>query len=155
MGNAEWNDNPNPRDNHKRIPSQLFHQTATHRNIKHSIPFVCPFYILDDNMQQQRPTHKWKVRTRMGLYLGRSPIHARTISLVLNLTTGRVRPQFHCYHDKGFDSVKETQNKDDQLWQIRAGFVRIKDMGPHVQTGPPQREQPTQAAPTMQNEQQV
>ena len=132
LSNNEWNDAPNPRDTHHRSPSQLFHNTSTQRNTKHSLPFACPVYVLNDDLQARRPAHKWRDRTRLGLYLGRSPVHARNVSLVLNLHSGHVSPQFHCYHDIAFDSVRNTNDKDDQTWLIRAGFVRKGNTNPHT-----------------------
>jgi len=35
---------------------------------------------------------RWDERARVGVYFGRSPVHADSIALVLNLNTGYVRP---------------------------------------------------------------
>ena len=47
------------------------------------------------------------------------------VTLVLNLTTTRVSPQFHVAHDHFFDTV-EQGNKDVQKWKQLAGFNTIK-----------------------------
>ena len=124
IANQEWNQAPNPREILMRSAYQLFHKTDTQRNAKHSIPFGCPVYVLKDQLQQRAPFHKWKDRARLGMYLGQSPVHARSISLVMDLEKGYVSPQFHCKHDKAFDTVKGSRNTDHGKWKVRAGFVR-------------------------------
>ena len=123
IANDEWNQAPNPRERLNRSAAQMFHKTETHRNSKHSIPFGCPVYVLRDQLQQRVPFHKWKDRARLGMYLGRSPVHARNISLVLDLTKGYVSPQFHCTHDKAFATIENAKNKEHGQWKVRAGFV--------------------------------
>ena len=55
---------------------------------------------------------KWKQRSRLGVYLGPSPNHARSVALVLNPRTGHVSPQFHVKFDDFFETV---QSKDTDL----------------------------------------
>jgi hypothetical protein len=59
-------------------------------------PPFCPVYILHNGLQGggKRP-NKWVGRSRIAIYLGSSPCHARSVALVLNLTTGYVSPQNH------------------------------------------------------------
>jgi hypothetical protein len=42
----------------------------------------------------------------LGLNLGPSPMHARNVYLVLNLSTGLVSPQYHCRFDNFFETTK-------------------------------------------------
>jgi hypothetical protein len=49
---------------------------------------------------------RWSPRARLGLNLGPSPMHARNIYLVLNLVTGCVLPQYHCYFDDFFETMR-------------------------------------------------
>ena len=58
-------------------------------------PFGCPIYALDNHLQGGQKINKWYKRARLGIYLGLSPKHARSVALVLNLQTGMVSPQFH------------------------------------------------------------
>ena len=51
---------------------------------------------------------KWRDTARVGLYLGCSPVNAHSVSLVLNLTTGLVSPQFHVSFDPSFQTVMRT-----------------------------------------------
>ena len=108
------NETPNMMDEYKRSPEQLFSQTLVHVNLKHKKVFGCPTYVLDESLQQGSIFHKWKERARVGMYLGRSPNHARNVSLVMNIRNGLVSPQFHVQHDNRFDTV--TQNKYESIW---------------------------------------
>lgn len=67
--------------------------------------FGCPAFVLDAPLQSGQKTPKWKERAITGVYLGRSPQHAGNVSLVLNLRTGHVSPQFHVAFDDDFTTV--------------------------------------------------
>ena len=45
------------------------------------------------------------LRTRLGIYVGRSPYHAGSVALVLNPRTGYVSPQYHVVFDDDFTTV--------------------------------------------------
>ena len=93
-------------------------------NPKHFQTFGCPVYVLDNKLQHNAPFHKWKERSRVGIYLGQSPVHGKNVALVLNRQTGLVSPQFHVKFDPSFHSVM--QDQFDSKWQERAGFTKIK-----------------------------
>ena len=66
----------------------------------------CPVFILDAaNQSGAIGTPKWKPRSHTGIYLGHSPCHAGSVSLVLNLQSGMVSPQFHVVYDDEFTTV--------------------------------------------------
>jgi len=93
-------------------------------NPKHWHHFGCPAYVLDGALQGGAGIfHKWKERSKMGIYLGRLPQHARLVALVLNLTTGHVSPQFHIKFDPSFHTTSEEERPPPSLWQTKAGFV--------------------------------
>ena len=54
----------------------------------------CPTYVLDARLQSSGGAGppKWEPRSRIGVYLEHSPLHARNVALVWNPTTGRVSP---------------------------------------------------------------
>jgi hypothetical protein len=86
---------------------------------------------LDNEMQQGKghSKRKWSERSRVGLYLGPSPQHARSVHLVLNLETGFVSPQYH--HVSFDDHFKTTWKGAASLlprpkWQERAHFVKTE-----------------------------
>ena len=89
----------------QRSSEEIFSGVEVMPKIRHFHTFGCPTYVLDNNLQAQKGLHKRKVRSRLGIYLGPSPNHARSISLVLNPRTGHVSPQFHVKHDDFFETV--------------------------------------------------
>ena len=48
---------------------------------------------------------KWEPRSRIGVYLGHSPLHAGSVALVWNTTTGCVSPKYHLVFDDAFSTV--------------------------------------------------
>jgi hypothetical protein len=100
---------------------ELFSKIASASDPKCFHPFGCPVYVLADGMQKDGKGPKWQERARVGIHLGHSPVHARNISLVLNIETGLVSPQFHVRHDDLFETVNTTRLKIQ--WQARTGFV--------------------------------
>ena len=49
------------------------------------------------------------------MYLGHSPVHAGSVALVLNLTTGHVSPQFHVVFDDEFSTVENLRNGSEPV----------------------------------------
>ena len=60
-------------------------QISTHQHLH---PFGCPMYVLKDEPATGKKGSKWGERARCGIYLGLSPEHARSVCLVMSLTTG-------------------------------------------------------------------
>ena len=70
---------------------------------------------------------KWTKRTRVGVYLGQSPQHARSVSLILSLQTGCVSPQFHCVVDSNFETTQPLLHQEplpESLWQVKCHIKR-------------------------------
>ena len=124
MANDYINETPNMQDASRRSSLQLFSNSNIQSNVKHAKTFGCPCYVLDNSLQSGSIFHKWNQRARVGIYIGRSPQHARNVSLVLDRNSGLVSPQFHVEHDNEFDTVK--QEKYECKWQLKAGFISIK-----------------------------
>ena len=101
-------------------------------------PFGSPTYVLDNALQQGKPKAKWQERSRVGVYLGRSPFHARNVALVLNLITGRVSPQFHVQYDPSFQTVRSSfgGKSPPSLWQSVCGFGKAQAHPGPVQSSP-------------------
>jgi hypothetical protein len=57
--------------------------------------------------------------------LGSSPSHARNVSLVLNLHTGCVSPQYHCHFDDFFETVRHSGSDISvpSTWQQLSGLT--------------------------------
>jgi hypothetical protein len=122
LANDAFNHSPNLQDANKRSPMQIFGNTNVAMNPKHFQPFGCPVFVLDNQLQHNAPFQKWKERSKVGIYLGRSPTHGANVSLVLDRMTGLVSPQFHIKHDPSFHMVM--QDKLESQWQNRAGFIK-------------------------------
>jgi hypothetical protein len=73
----------------------------------------CPAYVLDPKLQDGHKIPKFEPRSRRGLHLGWSPLHASNVPLILNLTTGNISPQFHVVFDDWFTSVSSEDSSMD------------------------------------------
>jgi len=124
MANESVNNSPNMQDKFKRTPTDIMFNTQVQMNIKHWHPFARPAYVLDNKLQdEKRIYNKWKSGSKVGIYLGHSPLHARNIALILNLETGMVSPQFHVRYDKTFETIK--QNAPHHRWLAMAVFQAV------------------------------
>ncbi|KAG7349703.1 reverse transcriptase RNA-dependent DNA polymerase [Nitzschia inconspicua] len=66
-------------------------------------------FVLESDLQDGKKISKWEGRARLGVNLGPSPVHATNVSLVLNLETGHVSPQYHIVHDDTFETLSQMQ----------------------------------------------
>ncbi len=107
-------------------PLEKFSKSPVEPNSRFWQPFGCPCYVLDAALQSDKAIkHKWEERSRVGIYLGRSPQHARSVALVLNLETGHVSPQFHVVFDPSFQTIKCSFGGQPPVshWQAKCGFT--------------------------------
>ena len=133
MATDVMNETPNMQDPQRRSSEQMFSKTIVHHNIKHQKTFGCPIYVLENKLQTGKIYHKWNARSKVGIYLGRSPQHSRNVALVLDRYSGLVSPQFHVTYDNKFDTVQ--QENYESKWQIKAGFVSVnKNKFRHMDT---------------------
>ena len=123
--NDIMNNTPNMQNKKKRTAMQIFSNSNININKKHWQPFGCPVYVLDNALANGKPFHKWKQRTRIGVYLGMSPSHGRNVALVLSRETGHVSPQFHVTFETGFQTVKQLNL--DSKWQQKTYFTNEKE----------------------------
>ena len=103
---------------------QIFSGTSVLPKANTFRPFGCLVYILNNQLQAGMKISKWHTCERVGLYLGHSLMHAKTVSLVLNISTGLVSPQFHIKFD---DFFKTVNRPDDNLkidWKEKCHFVK-------------------------------
>ncbi len=139
-------------------PMSVFTGVPVQPQLRNFHPFGCPVYVLDKALQNRKKIPKWNERARIGIYLGHSPSHARNVSLVLNLLTGLVSPQFHVQHDDGFTTVRDGSDPPLSLWQQLAGFVVNgssrnaspvvpPNEGAHALVAPERHDVPPNAAP--------
>jgi hypothetical protein len=78
---------------------EKFMDSDIHPNLKNHHHICVPIYVLDNDLQAGKKIPKWMPRARVGIYLGKSPRHARNVALVLNPRMGLVSPQFHVRFD--------------------------------------------------------
>lgn len=132
MANKILNETALLRDPAGRSALQLFADTSVDIQPKHYQPFGCPISVLDEDLQAGKKINKWKERSRVGVYLGPSPVHGKNVALVLSLKTGLVSPQFHVSFDTSFHIAQQEKWTSD--WQSKTGLV------------PNQKEKDTQVA---------
>ena len=91
-------------------PQELFGQVNIAPKIKHFHKVGCLVYMLDHALQEQA-VPMWKSRSWLGIYLGPSPNHLRTV--ILNPQIGCVTPLFHVKHDNFFETIKSSETSFD------------------------------------------
>jgi hypothetical protein len=113
-----------------RSPLEDFSTTPVRPQVLNFHPIFCPAYVLHSYLQGGgggggggKKPNKWVRRSRLAIYLGFSPRHARSVSLVLSLSTGYVSPQFHVKCDDFFETVQDTKSLPPSKWQFFSWFV--------------------------------
>lgn len=114
-----FNMSPFPKET--ETPLETFSKTKVRPDFQQIHPFGCPAYALDGRIQSGQKARKWEVRARVAVYIGPSPQHARTVGLVLSLTTGLVSPQFHVKHDDTLSTLR-SKSLPRSMWQQLAGL---------------------------------
>ena len=98
----------------------ILRTTVPREHLRNLHVWGAPAYVLDPRLQDGHKIPKWEPRSRQGLHLGWSPLHASTVPLILNLTTGHVSPQFHVVFDDWFTTVstedKSAEDIEDVVW---------------------------------------
>ena len=121
--------NSTPHKGSNVSPIELFSGVAVRPKLKHYHAFGCPMYVLDKDLQVQKNLPKWQSRARLSVYLGPSPNHSRSMSLVLNPHTGHVSPQFHMKHDEFFETINRWHHNYDAPvapWKELNGLTATK-----------------------------
>jgi hypothetical protein len=106
-------------------PLERFAGVGVRPKISSFHPFGCPVYVLDSALASGQSLPKWNERARVGIYLGPSPRHSRSVALVLSLTTGLVSPQYHIIFDDHFQTVRANRPGSlhyQSAWQTLAGL---------------------------------
>jgi hypothetical protein len=117
-----------PTNEHDTSPMSRFSATSSVPTIQNQHHFGCPTYVLKKELQDHKKIRKWSERTRVGINLGYSSRHALNVSLILNLQTGLVSPQYHCQYDDLFETTTGTQARSipTSQWQYKAGLSSEK-----------------------------
>jgi hypothetical protein len=103
---------------------ELFSSIRVGAKMVHNHTFACLVFALQNELAAGNTIPKWSPRACLGLNLGPSPMHARNMYLVLNLSTGLVSPQFHCHFDDFYETTKYggTDVTVSSTWQQLAGL---------------------------------
>ncbi len=115
-----------------KTPLEIFTRANVRPNLSIFHPFGCPVYVLNNRLQASQQLNKWLTWARVGIYLGMSPHHARTVAIVLNVETVLVSPQFHVKFDDSFNTVSYPRNQSINVsaWKIKAGFSTPRQTSP-------------------------
>ena len=98
-------------DDEGKSPLMKFSGVNEHPSIDHFHPFGCPVFVLESKLQtSSKGIPKWDPRSRLGIYLGHSPLHAGSVALVLIPITGHVSPQYHVVFDDTFSTVSNLRS---------------------------------------------
>jgi hypothetical protein len=109
----------------EQSPTELFTGVKVSPKLRHFHSLFCPVYVLDNKLQGGKSIPKWQTRSRLGINLGPSPNHSRSIGLILNPRTGHVSPQYHLKQDDFFETVsgKVTDfDAPEPIWKRLAGL---------------------------------
>ena len=118
--------NATPRKGEDQSPLERFSGVKITPKLRHFHAFGCPTYVLDNALQSGQGSPKWKQCSRLGVYLGPSPSHARSVALVLNPRNGHVSQQFHDKFDDLFETVQDKSTDMDTPepdWKYLSGFA--------------------------------
>jgi len=88
----------------------------------------CLTFVLDPRLQDGKKLPKCSPRSHLGCFLRYSTCHSSTVSLILNLKTGSVTPQYHLVHNYWFSTVTNASSSilPESLWNIiiSSGYER-------------------------------
>lgn len=100
-------------------PIMKFAQIRVSRPYLHDLhTFGCPAFVLNSSLQSGNKIPCWEDRVMSGVYLGRSSQQAGNVSLILNLKTGYVSPQFYVVFDYDFTTVEAlTAHSEPESWE--------------------------------------
>jgi transposase InsO family protein len=118
-------------------PNELWSSSRnTTHDLRRAHPFGCPVFVLDPALQDGTKIPKWDTRARRGMFVGFSSSHSSLVPLVLNITTGKITPQFHVIFDDQFQTVtslpKGTSLRDEWLNILAFGNDCFLDVNTEV-----------------------
>ena len=113
LGYAVWVFNHLPRVDTGLCPDEMWSQTrTTHDDLRRAHVWGCPVYVLEPELQDGKKIPKWQPRARLGMFMGFSHAHSSLVALVLNVTTGKISPQYHVVFDDKFATVNSLPTED-------------------------------------------
>ena len=128
MTYAVYMHNHMPKQSDGLSPMELWTGTkSTHSELLNTHVWGCPTYVLKAQLQDGFKIPKWEPRSRQGIFVGQSPLHASSVGLILNPSSNRLSPQFHCVYDDyfetvGYDHATKPPTWEDVVWD---GFSTV------------------------------
>ena len=101
-------------DDHDVTPADFFVGTQIPRckiNDIHVWKFIV--YVSDPTSHQGKKLPCWEPRARQGIFFGFSAHHSSDVSLVLDISTGHIYPQYHVVFDNSFSTVNSHAKEED------------------------------------------
>ena len=91
--------------------------------MQHFHTLGCPVYALTLEAENAK-AKRLNARSRVGLYLWPSPMHAESVLLVLSLKTGLPSPRFSAVHENYFETTRYNccNMQTKPLWQVLSGI---------------------------------
>ena len=110
---AVWVFNHLPRADTGLCPDEMWSQSrTTHDDLRRAHVWGCPVYVLEPALQDGKKIPKWQPRARLGMFVGFSLVHSSLVPLVLNVSTGKISPQYHVVFDDKFATVNSLPSED-------------------------------------------
>ena len=105
-------------------PIEIFSGTVSDgQALKNAHVWGCPAYVLEPKLTSAGgKIPKWNPRSRRGQYVGVSPVHAETVGVVKNLTSGYLSPQYHLVFDDWFETVYSSLTEQPEEWEDMCQF---------------------------------
>jgi hypothetical protein len=113
MKDAEYIVNRVPRLNNVCVLDVVMKTVIPRHSLQQLHVWEAPCYVLEPTLQKGFKIRKFYPQSRKGLHLGWSPKRAATVPFGINLSIGRVSPQFHVVFDDWFTTVN-TEDKDEE-----------------------------------------
>jgi hypothetical protein len=119
-------------DTDGHIPESKFYGVnIENKPVKTLHTMFCPCFVLDSRLHNAGSIGppKWEPRSNICEYLGHSPLHAGSVALVSNPSTGHVSPQYHVVFDDEFTmdngTIHGSINNPSTLVRSNTPFFRI------------------------------
>jgi len=117
-----------PKEESGIAPIEIFASTKSDlQALRNAHPWGCPAYVLEPRLTSAGgKIPKWQPRSRRGQYVGVSPVHAESISLIRNMKTGYISPQYHIVFDDWFETVYASESEEPACWDHLCTFERFE-----------------------------
>jgi len=110
--------NHTPRRQDGLFPVEIWSRSkSNYSQLRAAHPWGCPTYVLDPRLQDGFKIPQWEPWSCRGIFVGVSPLHASSVALVLNPSTNRLSPQFHCVYDDYFETVHHKGTDPPPKWE--------------------------------------